>query len=159
MQLRARKWPIFGVHCSDLPRGNTRMTSASLGRRFGAILYDSLLVLALMFLGTLPFIAVRGGQPVDPGNILYQVILLLITYLFFVVFWSRFGRTLGLQSWRLRIETADGSKPGFAAASLRFFAAIISWLPAGLGFWWQLWDKDGLTWHDRLSGTCLRHYP
>jgi len=135
------------------------MTSASLGRRFGAILYDSLLVLALMFLGTLPFIAVRGGQPVDPGNILYQVILLLITYLFFVVFWSRFGRTLGLQSWRLRIETADGSKPGFAAASLRFFAAIISWLPAGLGFWWQLWDKDGLTWHDRLSGTCLRHYP
>ena len=135
------------------------MTTASLGRRFGAILYDSLLVLALMFLGTLPFIAVRGGQPVDPGNILYQVILLLITYLFFVVFWSRFGRTLGLQSWRLRIETADGSKPGFAAASLRFFAAIISWLPVGLGFWWQLWDKDGLTWHDRLSGTCLRHYP
>lgn len=135
------------------------MITASLGRRFGAILYDSLLVLALMFLGTLPFIAVRGGQPVDPGNILYQVTLLLITYLFFVVFWSRFGRTLGLQSWRLRIETADGSKPGFAAASLRFFAAIISWLPAGLGFWWQLWDKDGLTWHDRLSGTCLRHYP
>jgi uncharacterized RDD family membrane protein YckC len=159
MQLRARKWPIFGVHFSDLPRGNTRMTTASLGRRFGAILYDSLLVLALMFLGTLPFIAVREGQPVDPGNILYQVTLLLITYLFFVVFWSRFGRTLGLQSWRLRIETADGSKPGFAAASLRFFAAIISWLPAGLGFWWQLWDKDGLTWHDRWSGTRLVHYP
>jgi uncharacterized RDD family membrane protein YckC len=135
------------------------MTTASLGRRFGAILYDSLLVLALMFLGTLPFIAVRGGQPVDSGNILYQVTLLLIAYLFFVVFWSSFGRTLGLQSWRLRIETADGSKPGFAAATLRFFAAIISWLPAGLGFWWALWDKDGLTWHDRWSGTCLRHYP
>lgn len=135
------------------------MTTASLGRRFGAILYDSLLVLALMFLGTLPFIAVRGGQPVDPGNILYQVTLLLIAYLFFAVFWSRFGRTLGLQSWRLRIETADGSKPGFAAATLRFFAAVISWLPAGLGFWWALWDKDGLAWHDRISGTCLRHYP
>jgi uncharacterized RDD family membrane protein YckC len=44
-------------------------------------------------------------------------------------------------------------------ASLRFFAAILSWLPAGLGFWWQLWDKDKLAWHDRLSGTRLRHYP
>ncbi len=135
------------------------MTTASLGRRFGAIIYDSLLLLALMFLGTLPFVAVREGDPVDPGNIAYQMTLLLIAYLFFVGYWSLYGRTLGMQSWRLQVQTADGSKPGFAAATLRFFAAIISWLPAGLGFWWQLWDKDGLAWHDRLSGTRLVHYP
>jgi uncharacterized RDD family membrane protein YckC len=42
---------------------------------------------------------------------------------------------------------------------LRFLAAIVSWLPFGLGFWWQLWDRDGLTWHDRLSSTRLVHYP
>ena len=135
------------------------MTSASLGRRFGAIIYDSVLVLALMFLGTLPFVAMLGGEPVGPGNIAYQLTLLLIAYLFFTGYWSLYGRTLGMQSWRLKIETADGGKPGFGAASLRFFAAIISWLPAGLGFWWQLWDRDGLAWHDRLSGTRLRHYP
>ena len=135
------------------------MTSASLGRRFGAIIYDSVLVLALMFLGTLPFVAMLGGEPVGPGNIAYQLTLLLIAYLFFAGYWSLYGRTLGMQSWRLKIETADGGKPGFGAASLRFFAAIISWLPAGLGFWWQLWDRDGLAWHDRLSGTRLRHYP
>ena len=135
------------------------MTSASLGRRLGAIIYDSLLVLALMFLCTLPFVAMRGGEPVGPGNIAYQLTLLLIAYLFFAGYWSLYGRTLGMQSWRLKIETADGGKPGFGAASLRFFAAIISWLPAGLGFWWQLWDRDGLAWHDRLSGTRLRHYP
>ena len=135
------------------------MTSASLGRRFGAIIYDSLLVLAVMFLGTLPFVAMLGGEPVGPGNIAYQLTLLLIAYLFFAGYWSLYGRTLGMQSWRLKIETADGGKPGFGAASLRFFAAIISWLPAGLGFWWQLWDRDGLAWHDRISGTRLRHYP
>jgi uncharacterized RDD family membrane protein YckC len=135
------------------------MTTASVGRRFGAIFYDSLLVLALMFLGTLPFIAVRGGDPVDPGNIAYQLTLLLIAYLFFAGYWSLHGRTLGMQAWRLQIETADGGKPGFRVVSLRFFAAIISWLPAGLGFWWQLWDKDGLAWHDRLSGTRLIHNP
>jgi uncharacterized RDD family membrane protein YckC len=135
------------------------VTNASLTRRFGAILYDGLLVLALLFLGTLPFVAAAGGQPVEPGNVLYRLTMLFICYVFYAGFWAGYGRTLGLQSWRLRIETVDGRKPGFAQASVRFFAAILSWLPAGLGFWWQLRDRDRLTWHDRLSGTRLRYYP
>jgi len=137
------------------------MPNARLGRRFGAILYDSLLVLALMILGTLPFIAARGGQAVEPGELrlLHQLTLLLICYVFFVGFWSGHGRTLGLQSWRLRIETPEGKKPSIGQASLRFFAAILSWLPAGLGFWWSLVDREHLAWHDRLSGTRLHHYP
>ena len=135
------------------------MTNASLSRRIGAIIYDSLLLLALMFLGTLPFIAVRGGEPVEPGNIPYQLTLMAIVYLFFVGFWSCYGRTLGMQSFSLQVETAAGNRPGIGAASLRFCAAIISWLPAGLGFWWQLWDKEQLTWHDRWSGTRLVSYP
>lgn len=133
--------------------------SVSLGRRFGAILYDSLLVFALMFLATLPFIAVRDGDPVAAGDPYYQLTMFGVAYLFFAGFWSRASRTLGMQSWGLRLETMDGLKPGFAKASLRFFAAILSWLPAGLGFWWQLWDKEKLCWHDRLSGTKLKYYP
>lgn len=135
------------------------MTTVSLSRRFGAIIYDGILVLALMMLGTLPFVAVRGGEPVNPENLLYQLSMLAIAYLFFAGFWSTYGRTLGMQSWRLQLETSAGSKPGIGQATLRFFAAVVSWLPLGLGFWWQWWDKDGLTWHDRWSGTCLRHYP
>lgn len=110
-----------------------------------------------MILGTLPFIAIRGGKPVDPGYLPYQLTLLAIAYVFFVGFWCAYGRTLGMQSWHLRIETAAGTRPGVAAATLRFFAALVSWLPAGMGFWWQLWDKDSLAWHDRLSGTRLVH--
>ena len=64
-----------------------------------------------------------------------------------------------MQSWRLQLETVSGESPGIAAASLRFFAAMLSLIPLGLGFWWQLWDKEGLTWHDRISGTRLRYYP
>jgi uncharacterized RDD family membrane protein YckC len=133
--------------------------NTGLGRRMGAVLYDALLVLALLFLATLPFIAARGGAPVEPGDPVYQLVMLLVAWLFYAVFWSRYGRTLGLQSWRLRIETTDGRKPTFAAASLRFFTAIVSWLPLGLGFWWQLWDIENLTWHDRWSKTRLRYYP
>ena len=135
------------------------MENASLGRRLGAVVYDTLLVFALMFLATLPFVAVRGGEPVEPGNTAYQLTMVLVAYLFFVGFWCGYGRTLGLQSWRLRIETADGRKPSPRQASIRFFAAILSWLPAGLGFWWQLRDPERLAWHDRLSGTRLRYYP
>lgn len=138
--------------------GAVPVRRASLGRRFGAMLYDGLLVLALVFLGTLPFVAMEGGEPVAPGNLLYQLTLLLICYGFFVGFWSGYGRTLGMQSWGLRIETFDGRRPGPRRATIRFFAAIVSWLPAGLGFWWQLLDQDGLTWHDHLSGTRLRYY-
>ena len=124
-----------------------------------AILYDSLLVIALLFLGTLPFIAVRGGEPVDPGDLPYQLTLLAVTWAFFAGFWSLAGRTLGMQSWGLRVEIASGERPGILRSSLRFVLAIVSWLPFGLGFWWQLWDRDQLAWHDRLSGTRLRHYP
>ena len=131
----------------------------SLGRRFGAILYDTLLVFALMFLATLPFIAIRAGEPVAAGDPVYQVTMFIVAYFFFTGFWWRAGRTLGMQSWRLSLETLSGRKPDLLSSSLRFFAAMISWLPAGLGFWWQLWDRDNLCWHDRLSGTRLRYHP
>ena len=133
--------------------------SASLGRRMGSIVYDSLLVLALMFLGTLPFIVMRGGEPVAAGDPAYQLTMLSVAYAFFAGFWTRVGRTLGMQSWGLSLETMDGQKAGFCRSSLRFFSALLSWLPMGLGFWWQLWDRDNLCWHDRISGTRLRFHP
>lgn len=134
------------------------MPNASLPKRLAAIIYDSLLLLALMFLATLPFLAIHGGA-VDPGDIPYRLTLLVVAWSFFVGFWSYFGRTLGMQSWRLRVEDSNGNVPNLKAASIRFFAAIISWLPLGLGFLWQLWDKDDLSWHDRISGTRLVQYP
>ena len=136
------------------------MKNTGLFRRVAAILYDTLLVAALLFLATIPFIAMRGGEPVEIGdNALYRVVLGTVFYGFFVGFWTRSGRTLGMQSWGLQLETADGEIPTLASASVRFFAAIISWAPAGLGFLWQLWDKDKLAWHDRISGTRLVYYP
>ena len=136
------------------------MQNTGLMRRLAAIMYDLLLVAALLFLATIPFIALRGGEPVEVGeNAAYRAILGIAVYGFFVGFWTRSGRTLGMQSWGLQLETANGEIPSFTAASLRFFAAIISWAPVGLGFLWQLWDKDKLAWHDRISGTRLVHYP
>jgi len=137
--------------------------TASLPRRVAAMLYDALLLIALWFLATLPFIAARGGEAIDPGSgplyLVYQVTLGAVAYAFFVGFWMTKGRTLGMQSWGLQLERIGGGAPGIRAATIRFFAAMISWAPLGLGFMWQLWDRDGLAWHDRLSHTRLVHYP
>lgn len=136
---------------------------AGLLRRVAAILYDALLVTALVVLVTLLFIALLGGENVLTGGpiyvLLYNLSRSLVVFAFFVGFWSIKGRTLGMQSWGLQLQTEDGRVPSVGAASIRFFAAIVSWLPLGLGFLWQLWDRDHLTWHDRLSNTRLVYYP
>jgi uncharacterized RDD family membrane protein YckC len=129
-------------------------------RRLGAIVYDALLNLALWIIATLVFIAFNRGEAIETyQNLPLQVSLLAVSFAFFVGFWTRVGRTLGMQSWGLQLETSDGKKPGLASATVRFFAALLSWAPAGLGFLWQLWDKDKLTWHDRISRTRLVYYP
>lgn len=162
------------------------MKNASLARRLGAMLYDSLLVLAILFVATVPFVIAAGEQPVT-GNLIYQLCVLGLIFAFYVGFWVGPGRTLGMQSWRLQLVTAANDEPGFAKASLRFaiaallllpaviglFAQIVAnargeetglvafaWLlPAGLFFFWQLIDRQGLSLQDRLSGTRLLHYP
>ncbi|MDH3907019.1 MAG: RDD family protein, partial [Gammaproteobacteria bacterium] len=99
------------------------MVTAGLLRRIAAILYDSLLLLALWFLATLPFIATEGGESIEPGSgpmhIVYQLTLIGVAYGFFVGFWCRRGRTLGMQSWGLQLQTADGKPPSVGAATLR----------------------------------------
>jgi uncharacterized RDD family membrane protein YckC len=135
------------------------MQNTGLLRRIGAMLYDTLLVAAVIFIATIPFIAIRGGEPVEPGNIAYQLSLAIVIYGFFVGFWARKGRTLGMQSWGLQLENAAGEIPGLAACSIRFAASILSWALLGLGFLWQLVDKEKLAMHDRISGTRLVHYP
>jgi uncharacterized RDD family membrane protein YckC len=135
------------------------MENTGLLRRIAAILYDTLLVAAVLFIFTIPFIAIRDGEPVEPGSFAHQVTMFMAAYLFFVGFWVRKGRTLGMQSWGLQLQDANDAIPSLAACSIRFVAAIVSLGVFGLGFLWQLVDKDKLTWHDRISGTRLVYYP
>ncbi len=136
------EWPVAGL----LPR-------------LAAMVYDVLLVLALLLLaGALALLALGGNAP-PTGASWYTLYLVGVVYLFFAGFWVRRGQTLGMRSWRLRLRRRSGGPPTLLDASLRFAAASLSLAAAGLGFAWQIVDRDGLSWHDRLSGTVIRRAP
>jgi uncharacterized RDD family membrane protein YckC len=98
--------------------------------------------------------AITPDHPI--AETLYRLYLLTIGFLFFAGFWTRNGQTLGMLAWRVKVvQSGDGAKINWSQALLRYLGALLSWLPLGLGFWWSLWDAEGKTWHDRLSGTEL----
>ncbi|ADJ28579.1 RDD family protein [Nitrosococcus watsonii] len=135
---------------------NHRLPSTpGLFRRLGAIFYDSLLLIATWFLFTIFALPLTAGEAIPAGNILYRLYLLLIALAFFGGFWTHGGQTLGMRAWRIKVQQPNGQLITWRQALLRFGAAFLSWLPLGAGFWWVLIDKEGQTWHDRLSTTTL----
>lgn len=127
----------------------------SLLRRLAAVLYDGMLLIALWMGAGALWIGLHGGNAAPAGDGAFRLYLLAVAYAFFVGFWIWGGRTLGMQAWRLRLIDADGQRVTVRAGTNRFVASILSWLPAGAGFLWALIDREGLTWHDRLSKTYL----
>jgi len=124
-------------------------------RRLAAMLYDWLLLFALMLVAT-SLITLPLGMPTGIALSLFQAfIFILLPALFFIGFWVRGGQTLGMRSWRLKVVTDAGRDPSVRDATRRLLAALLSLLPCGLGFLWILFDPQGLAWHDRLSGTRL----
>lgn len=133
--------------------------------------YDTLLCIALWFVTALLYFLLlnlvygteRMTQMADAGMLdsdpVLGSILFLVTFGFFAYFWRRLGQTLGMQVWRVRVESEDGLPLRWTQCLLRFFGAFVSALPAGLGYWWMLWDKEGLTWHDRYSHSRVRLTP
>ena len=128
---------------------------AGLLRRLLAALYDGLILLALWLLAGAVWIGLRHGEPVPAGSLPFQLYLLAVPMAFFCGFWSGYGRTLGMQAWRLQVVDATGRRPSPGRAVLRFFGAVAAWLPAGLGVLWMLVDPQRLTVQDRLSGTRI----
>jgi uncharacterized RDD family membrane protein YckC len=130
-------------------------TPCSLLRRLGAIVYDALLLLAVLFIATIPLLIINRGHSIAAADPVYQGYLLLVSFLFYGWFWTHGGQTLGMRAWRIRLQTPDGRAVTWLQALLRFLAAIVSWAALGLGFLWSLVDKQRRTWHDRFSESVL----
>lgn len=125
-------------------------------RRFGAMFYDLLLVLALLMAVTAAFLPLTGGEALTPERVgaleyVYRAALLATIVLFFGTFWTRRGQTLGMAAWRLRVEREDGGMISWAQALQRMGGALLSFAALGLGYFWIWIDRDRRAWHDRWS--------
>ena len=132
-----------------------RARAASLARRLAAALYDALLVVALMFIATFPFLAFFGDSTHGWRRHVLQVWIVLVIGAYFVWFWTRGGQTLPMKTWHIRLERVDGAPVNVARAVHRYVIALLGTAALGLGFAWALVDRDRQFLHDRLSGTAL----
>ncbi|MCZ6642855.1 MAG: RDD family protein [Gammaproteobacteria bacterium] len=124
--------------------------AAGLPRRLGAMVYDTILVVALLAFTLTPIVAINDsyvyGAPV-------QTLLFLEIYGFFAYFWLTRHQTLGMLAWRLTIETLNQKPLTLNQVTLRWVGALASFLCLGLGYLWQLFDKQSRSWSDLLSST------
>jgi uncharacterized RDD family membrane protein YckC len=136
------------------------LPNAGVFRRLGAMFYDALLIVALMFVLTGLFLLLTGGEAILASQrpvlaAIYNVARLGVFVGFFGLFWTRRGQTLGMAAWRMRVVRVDGSRLGWMDVLKRLAAATVSLLPLGLGYWWLWIDREGLTWHDRWTHTRM----
>jgi len=130
-------------------------------RRFGAMLYDGLVVIALLFVVTAMLLPLTGGEAISSerhGVLVeygYRAMLIAIVVIFFGWFWTRRGQTLGMQAWRLMVTREDGLRLTWSDVFKRLSAALISLAPLALGYFWVWIDRDRLAWHDRWSRTRI----
>jgi len=125
-----------------------------LGRRLLAMLYDALILVALLLLATALALLAGSGAVTAGRDAFFTLYLLVVWFLYLALCW-RLGMTIGMRAWRIRIQNANGEKPGWAACLVRFLVSLLSAVPAGLGFWWSLFDRERRSWHDIASDTYL----
>ncbi len=124
----------------------------------GAVFYDALLLLAVLFFATAIVLPLNGGQAFASDQIGFPLYLLGVSFLFYAWFWMHGGQTLGMRAWKIKLHTLDDNPISWRHAAIRFASACLSWSCLGLGFIWCLVDGEARCWHDRLSGTRLVYF-
>ena len=134
-------------------------TPAPLLARFAVMIYELLLVTAVVFVASFIIIPVVGELHAPWQRHLFQLYILGILFAYFSAFWLRSGQTLAMKTWRIRLVQQNGDTLTFKQAGLRFVLALLGLLLAGVGFWWAFFDRDKQFLHDRIVGTRLIRVP
>lgn len=118
------------------------------------MLYESLLLVAVLFLAGFLFIGLTLGSTTPLVRVVFQIYLLGVVAAYFIWFWLRGGQTLAMKTWHLRLVSADGSPLMLRQAMLRFVLALPGTL-LGIGILWALFDRERQFLHDRLARTKI----
>jgi uncharacterized RDD family membrane protein YckC len=141
------------LSASDLP---VVVGSAPMGRRFIAGILDGMVLLASAGIFALIF-RVAGGhislKSLDLAILGSIAATLILAY--FALFISITCSTPGLHFMDLEVLSMEGQRPNRSDSLLRAIGYVVSASALWLGFIWALVDSEGLTWHDRMSGTFV----
>jgi uncharacterized RDD family membrane protein YckC len=141
----------------------TSAATANLPRRLAALIYDAFLLFAitlayglLLLLIKVIFNGTQELEEVQPGPILQWLsfvgwIIALGSYYF--ICWRKQGQTLGMKSWRLKLQQADGSLATPEQCVKRSILATLSLAIAGIGYLWCLIPPNRVCLHDTYTGT------
>ncbi len=135
------------------------LTPSSLLSRFAAMVYELLLVTAVVFVASFLIMPVIGDMHAPWQRHLFQIYILGVLFAYFSAFWLRSGQTLAMKTWRIRLVQQNGDPLNFKQTMLRFVLALMGLMLAGIGFCWAFFDRDKQFLHDRLAGTRLIRVP
>jgi uncharacterized RDD family membrane protein YckC len=136
---------------------------ASLLRRIAALVYDAFLLFAitlayglLLLLVKIIFNGTQHIEDIQPGPLLQWLSLAgwlaaLISY--YYICWRKQGQTLGMKSWRLRLQQPDGALATPEQCLKRSLLATLSLAAAGIGYLWCLIAPTKACLHDIYTGT------
>ncbi|OOG66449.1 transporter [Rhodanobacter sp. B04] len=128
------------LHTTDLP--------CPLWRRLLALVYDLLIVVAIVMVVGLLCQLATGGQLIHTGATTviptwYQALQGLVVAAYFISSWRRGGQTLGMRPWRIRVTRDDGGTPSRQQAVIRVLVAaaplVLLMLEPMLGLHTTLW--------------------
>lgn len=130
---------------------------ASLFRRLGALCYDSLLLLGVLFIAAIPltFFALETREDVWVENFI-RLYLIAVCFIYFGWFWGHGGQTLGMRAWKLHLIRDDGGKLGWSHFAKRFLTA---WVTLGFGNLTILFSNKKHALQDTLSSSVLVYRP
>lgn len=132
------------------------MYSISLFKRIACVLYESILVFAILFVAGIIYRAIFGDPISDLQRHAFFIYSWLVAGAYFVFCWLKSGQTLAMQTWRIQLISQDGSRLTALQAMQRYILASLFF---GISFLWAIFDRDGLYLHDRFSGGRLINLP
>ena len=122
-------------------------------KRTAAVVYDALLLVAVLFVVTAAALPLNDGEAFGP---LYLVAVFLVGWLFFDWFWRHGGQTLGMQAWRLKlVDEGDGP----LTRTRTFARYALGLLLFGVTYATVPFDERRRALHDRLTRTRVIGVP
>jgi len=133
----------------------SKLRPAGLKVRLLSLVYEALILTALLLVATAVFTAIFGDSRSQPGRTLLQIYLLLVAGSYFVWSWTGGRRTLPMRTWRMRLVDRRGFTPSLAAAIIRYVVALVGFALGAVGILWALFDREHQFLHDRIANTRL----